>query len=101
MFDLHYTTATSKKTYKQTFESKDDLFREIAIFSTSKDIASWEAFDKHGPIGSLDKGLQQIDENDLVPDYISMSTDKNGLPVIVIKEEEEEVSWNPNWDYNI
>lgn len=100
MFDLHYTTTSSKKTYKQTFESKEDFFREIAKFSTSKEIASWEAYDKHGPIGNLDKGLEQIDENDLVPDYISMSKDKNGLPVIVFKAEETEWEFDENGDYN-
>jgi hypothetical protein len=101
MFDLHYTTVTSKMNYKQTFESKEDIFREIAIFSTSKDIASWEAYDKHGRIGNLDKGLEQIDENDLVPDYITMSIDKNGLPIIVIKEEEEtDWEFDENGDYN-
>lgn len=46
MFDLHYTTTSSN--YKQTFESKEDIFREIAIFSTSKEIVSWEAFDEQG-----------------------------------------------------
>ena len=54
MFDLHYTTATSN--YKQTFESLEDICREIAIFSTSKEIISWEAFDEQGKcIGHLDK----------------------------------------------
>ena len=54
MFDLHYTTTSSN--YKQTFESKEDIFREIAIFSTSKEIVSWEAFDEHGKcIGHLNK----------------------------------------------
>ena len=50
------------------------------------------------------KENNQIDENDLVPDYISMSIDKNGLPIIVIKEEEEEeqTDWefDENGDYN-
>jgi len=99
MFDLHYTTATSKKNYKQTFESKEDLFREIAKFSTSKDIASWEAFDKHGPIGNLDKGIEQIDENDLVPDYISMSTDKNGLPVIEFKAISDDPEFDEDYNF--
>ena len=97
MFDLHYATSTSN--YKQTFESREDIFREIAIFCTSKEILSWKAFDEQGKcIGHLDKGLQQIDENDLVPDYISMSTDKNGLPVIVFKAEDWE--FDENGDYN-
>jgi hypothetical protein len=48
MFDLHYTTVTSKMNYKQTFESKEDICREIVIFSKSKDIASWEAYDEQG-----------------------------------------------------
>jgi len=56
MFDLHYTTATSKMNCKQTFKNKEDLFREIAIFTTSKEIVRWEAFDKQGKcIGHLDK----------------------------------------------
>ena len=50
------------------------------------------------------KENNQIDENDLVPDYITMSIDKNGLPIIVIKEEEEEeeTDWefDENGDYN-
>ena len=54
MFDLHYTTASNN--YKQTFESREDIFREIAIFSTSKEILRWEAFDEQGKcIGHLDK----------------------------------------------
>jgi len=48
--------------YKQTFESKEELFREIATFCTSKDIASWEAFDEQGKcIGHLDKN--KVNEN--------------------------------------
>ena len=54
MFDLHYTTATNF--YKQTFESLEDICREIAIFSTSKEIVSWQAYDEQGKcIGHLDK----------------------------------------------
>jgi hypothetical protein len=60
MFDLHYTTASSNS-YKQTFESKDDIFREIAILSTSKQILNWEAFDEQGKcIGHLDKEPKEV-----------------------------------------
>ena len=46
--------------------------------------------------------MDEFDENDLVPDYITMSIDKNGLPIIVIKEEEEQTDWefDENGDYN-
>ena len=50
MFDLHYTTKNNNITFKQTFESKEDLDREIEIFSTSKELLSLWAFDKQGKL---------------------------------------------------
>ena len=48
MYDLHYTTATSKMTYKQTFETDKELDREIGIFAMSNEITGWKVFDEQG-----------------------------------------------------